>query len=288
MSLADDWLEKRNPSPHDDTITDALWRRVDGIEATAERFFFSQDLTVCVREAMRRELDVEVMLRHVKIPAHRVWVEFPIRPKNLPNEPHEGRIGVLLVTTDGVAEVYVVYRVRNGIPRLLTNGWVDVEHYAEKAEGLDNDAWCTYNATFIIGDQEKDDLLGAARSVILGTLYGLFLLSHPKTIELVRSVPDEKLQRARAKRGKKPFLSFTNVTIVVGAADKRYEKNTDVESAGESGGKRAYHHVIGYWRTTDRGLPTERVKYVADYWRGDPALGIVLHDRNVVLQRGDS
>lgn len=96
----------------------------------------------------------------------------------------------------------------------------------------------------------------------------LFLLNHPKIVEAAPSAPfDPKLQRARVKNGKHPFCDHHEVVIHV--TRKEQEARARVAEYEARHGVRL-HRVRAHVK-----VQNDRLIRIAEYWRGDAALGAV-------------
>jgi len=117
-------------------------------------------------------------------------------------------------------------------------------------------------------------------------VYLMFLLSLPRAVEIVPYVPDYKLQRARAKRGRLPILEHKTVKLNLGVAVKRSECGGYSEGIGGTGPQKRLHRVLGHIRTYREGVcgrEAPRRTWVPSHWRGDASLGVVIHDHHITL-----
>jgi hypothetical protein len=143
---------------------------------------------------------------------------------------------------------------------------------------------------FIDADKAEDRAQQAA-SVWLDYLDALFLINTPRVSEIREHKASDKLQRARSRAGKLPMIEYRQVNIVVGRGNPIYARSrtatVPTRMPGESEDafetrRRRLHRVIPHFRTYKREDGTARLVIpIEEQWRGDPALGIVLHDRTI-------
>lgn len=120
----------------------------------------------------------------------------------------------------------------------------------------------------------------------LCALFGLLLLQQPKLIETRDVTFDKKFQKKRLQKNKLPLLEYKRAYVRVGTAHKRAGGETSgVGTRGEPTGKRQYHHVLGHFRMYHRGTPGAYVIWIDEHWRGDPKLGVVMHERKVSVDQ---
>lgn len=108
----------------------------------------------------------------------------------------------------------------------------------------------------------------------------LFLLTIPKACEIRDIVHDKKLQNKRIKNGKLPLVEYKTINVKVGVGTPRYKRNGDDSLSTREHSRRRLHDVIGHWRQYERN-GTPKVSWVPEHWRGDPELGVILHERRI-------
>jgi hypothetical protein len=77
-----------------------------------------------------------------------------------------------------------------------------------------------------------------------------------------------------------PLLDFSTLQIVAGAPRRIYLP--DDQSSSPTGIRHKQHDVRGFNRVLHRGTARERTTWVREHKRGDPLLGVVTHDYEVV------
>lgn len=110
----------------------------------------------------------------------------------------------------------------------------------------------------------------------------IFLIMTPRVSEIRDHVPSNKLQQRRKHVGESPLISIKKVKLVIGSAGVRYRTTGNGSPTLSGENHRKLHQVIGHFRTYEKGRETPHVSFVPGHWRGDPKLGIVLHEREVV------
>ncbi len=129
-----------------------------------------------------------------------------------------------------------------------------------------------------VNAKETQDYFGCT---VVEALCGLFLLQQPKVVSVEEIEHGPKLQRARAKRGKLPLLEYRRVQIKIGTIAKRSNASASRVDSDDAAGRRRYHRVLGHFRVYGRETPDPHALWIEPYFRGDPSLGIVLHERTL-------
>lgn len=104
---------------------------------------------------------------------------------------------------------------------------------------------------------------------------------HCKNVDTIDHVPDMKLQKARAKEGKPPLLTYK--TLVIDAMRKVLQREGQI---GKNGSQKALHICRGHFKTFPEGRGLFG-KYPGTFWwpmhvRGEAVMGGVVKDYAVV------
>jgi ribosomal protein L21E len=88
--------------------------------------------------------------------------------------------------------------------------------------------------------------------------------------------PKRTLQKARAKRGRRPLLSYNQVTLRLPKRDRATGPSLHKGAPGKR-----YHERSGHLKFPARGDGKRLPVWVESYWAGDKSLGLVLKTRHV-------
>jgi len=221
--------------------------------------------------------------KNIQLPSDPIWIEYPIL-----TPVERTKIGVYIASCD------VEMKYEDGT-------------IAKKAEMLSisfvmcNDAVChTFGVLAVdmppYASQESFEMLtlgwprtdgldseDTITAYVRDALDCLFVLSIPKVCEIKKTVHSHKLQKARARRGKRPLIEFKQVTIMIDKPRIKYEPNSNSTlSVGDRFRESpAYHAVEGHFRTYHREQTDEFIRWVPKFWRGDIQKGIILKERHI-------
>lgn len=268
----------------------------------AERFSFIQEPAMIVDNLVESgSLKGDVMRETAKLPVPCSWIEWPI------DEPNT-RYGILTVpgTLDFNEEQSRKFKMTIGNPDAI-----DANQTTFFVAAASTDEYCCPFGLLSLRSMElfaRDRkhtpychwmIDGVSKERMEQALYlwfdyidALFLLNTPRVSEIKQHKASDKLQRARIRSGKRPFLEYRQVNVVIGVASPTY-RNARTQTAplvrepGESDDtferrRRKLHRVIPHFRTYRRDDGTARkVVPIDEQWRGDPKLGIIIHDRRV-------
>lgn len=250
------------------------------VRQSASRFSFETDPTVMVDRLVRGgSLTTEVVALSARLPSSCLWLEWR-------EEQTGSLVGYLIEKKD--EEWWIVMhlcevpdqhgRNEEGLVLPIAGAMV------KAPERIDGKALTHVAGGWMLQeDTAGKDLISWIKFMTMEMLAAVFLLSVPRICEIRSHVASQKLQRARARRGKPPLIEIRRVKLVVGVGSPRYQR----ESAGASGAgsRRRFHEVIGHVRTYHADSDKPLVTYVPEHWRGDPKLGVVIHDRRVESKR---
>jgi len=249
------------------------------MQELAERYVFEERMAPTVKRIQKDsdDLDYTVIMASVGLVNNPVWIEFPIVSNDrkckvgmLAEMRQDEFIWIGIVGSDPGVEDGTPFVV--GLLRIPTMPWGMELASSNGGLVVDVIAWVT-----------NDD---PVKEIINGFIYdfidAMFLIGTPRIAEIQHVKHDRKLQESRIKKGKKPFLEFKRVKLVVG---KHYATNGG-GGDGAPGVSRKAHRVTGHVRTyrtfrngSERDQPL--LSWVPEHWRGDERLGVVIHQRNV-------
>lgn len=108
----------------------------------------------------------------------------------------------------------------------------------------------------------------------------LFLINTPRVCEVRAGGFGPRKKKVQERTGK-TFIELKMMKVLVGIGSPRYERgpNQDVNE----GIRHKLHRVIGHFRTYREGRTAPKISFVPEHWRGDAHLGMVLHERKVIV-----
>lgn len=292
------------PSPHDRQMTDALtleYTTANDYAKMADRVVFDEELLEVYHQMIDDEqIEANMIFRNVRLPSDRLWVEWRALTTN-EDAMQVGALFEMTTRTELPIDMIVMCRsCRTGGMGIVSRYKIDPPPYAQ-ADGLQfKMTWSDADGTFTSAkgnpnggaglaiDDPHDPRWGKLMSTFLkGAFFGLFLLQQPRVTDVTEVKHPEKVQAKRRKHGKKPLVEYRRVKLKVGVVAGRTGvlKRARGEAAagdGAGGGKKKYHHVMGHFRCYHRDEPNEIVVWIAEHYRGDPALGFMLREKHLV------
>lgn len=274
-------------------VLDALTPRdvitEDMLPHVPERYVFDCDAPGMTEALVRSgQVDNVAALQSVFMPANRVWLEWVD-----PNE--DGRVGVLAVRR-AVPEYPVTLFFLTGNPHddnIAVFLAVSLHSFpvVVDADGTispkKNVAYRHFDiVSFAIRKARYDEDLSAAAefcgSWVRDWMSALFLVTTPRVCEIRETTFKASKQRRRVRAGKLPLVEYKKLVMRVGIGSPRYVSDEDAGETGERvAQRRRLHHVVGHFRTYTRKRDKPYVTFVPEHWRGDPELGVVIHERVV-------
>lgn len=301
--LAQHWLEGHDKTKWDEWLRSRLQapaiKAPHTVMALADRIVVQEDVTDLMYEmAANKQIVFTDMLRHTHMPSEAVWIEW--RDKHTPLE-----LGVLIDTrckrkhdqlTPEIGVMVVVRSLKSFRTQVMFVGIVKSLPFAEG--DINNQcelAWTYHDEQGVPSpEQVKDSADEFARS-FTSAVFTLFVMQHPKLIDRETVEHGPALQKKRAEKRKPALLDYSRVYIKInkkipakvraGMINGKDARVNSIESYNQ-GPKKKYHKVLGHFRTYHRGEPEENIKWIAEHWRGDPSLGVVLHEHR--LTKGDA
>ena len=313
--LAQSWLYgRRMPSPHDALVEKRLrlpaefnpHSSVVVLNQLAERIVFTDDVPSLLYEMHdNRQLTYEGMLTSARLPYDCFWLEYKsIIGFDGFKDIDRAEYGALVVKHHDGARLYIVigtpYQDLGTVSGLVYvvefNVWPPVLHAHPKLpegvkKALSFDVLYAYNDKRIKNEEEKAiDTLGG---IVTELIFGIFLVTQPRTYhdEAVKWHP--KKQAARTKHGKPPLLEYRRIRMRITKPVKRYAAqatatrgiNTSITHEldtehPDATTHRRYHKVMGHFRHYNNHDPAYSV-WIEPHYRGDPALGITFTERDV-------
>lgn len=275
--LAQQWLEDHAPTEFDYWLEARLRlptksADVEGAEYAAERVVFENTLCDVIANLMDSgQLGLEVVLQTVRMPCPAIWVEWPHM---------DVRFGVLLdqgSQVDGPVAVTIVSGKRNSACTILYAGTLTSLPVVAGAAPV---AHLGFSAMGPVSAPQTQEFF---ISTVVEALFAVFLLQQPKVIVQQKVQHSPALQKARFKHQRLPLLEYRRVHVLVGqtATPAIGERSGQPGGYVGSTGRKRYHRVLGHFRVYGRETPTPKACWVEPFFRGDPKLGILLHERNL-------
>lgn len=270
----------------------------------ADKVVFEEDLGEILTEMInQKQIEIDFLLQTVRLPTKALWIEFSYFgwPMALLLErfPDSDRVMVGLVTAfrnrDERENFPTTFKSADSATGLL------LAHLSKlpltKKENI-SIAWQhpaidqtmrKYSGKEVYGEQLKpEDFTQQIGFYVTTGLFGLLLLTQPKLIEERVVEFGEKLNKKRRSRGLPELLGYRRIYVKVGKPRKYTPAGEGVATSAGAGaptGKKKYHHVIGSFRMYRRDTPEAYVKWVDEYWRGDPKLGVIIHERKMSVDK---
>lgn len=242
-----------------------------------QTFKLTEDFTESAWKMMKDHSVFERMMALARPLADHMWIELPVeyttyRKDGTPVSENIGtNTGFYLLTDSTGTEIWPFITFHGGKP----NQFAFEPDIGGKMtpEG------------FLIGKAMQEFILAGNLSKISSSQALLFvcailaMMNIPGAAQANPIVADAKLQRARAKAGKLPLISYTQLTMKAGGHHGK-EPN-DPDSPHEPAFHKRRHHVIGHIRLRRSDEPLGEWTWVRPHWRGDASLGIILKERTV-------
>lgn len=225
----------------------------------AERFVLHDDVLCSAVSVLADNESAQIALVHARLPASPLWFEW--------GGGWFGKPGGMLIDGDDRDFAWVYFDgCREQPPTPLVKGrWSFRDSDWGEFEYLDG-------APVSDGTAEMADYIRIILAVCA-------FLNIPGAVRYERHACKDRLQRKRSQLGRAPLLSMNHVMHPLPkGAGSRHDKATTM-----SPGVRR-HRVIGYLRISRNGDPEAHFIWVPAYWRGDPALGVVLKEREVSVR----
>lgn len=137
-----------------------------------------------------------------------------------------------------------------------------------------------YNAE-LLGGKDTTTVETMAFHLVKDCLCAMFVLCTPRVADTQPLIPARPVRRRQAREyPDKPIIEFRTVKMRIGVAPQRYVHTYDPTGLHEAIHRRL-HRVVGHYRVYTKNHEQPLVSFVPEHWRGDPELGIVLHNREV-------
>lgn len=105
-----------------------------------------------------------------------------------------------------------------------------------------------------------------------------FALSVPRLTQTVVHIPPHKVNKKRVKTNKPPLIEYKKVFVDLGKTYNRYEAHPSINSPEH---KKRLHQVQGHIRVLTKERNEPHISWVSPHWRGNPQLGMILHDKHI-------
>lgn len=259
-------------------------RNTRDIGSYAEKFIFDQDAAVIVKDLVDAGSVTRAIVHETsRAPAERFWVEYPCTFTG----GRVGRTGIMVISfleeerpLSPMRTIMIVVGLMGGDTPVV-HGLVTIPEFPMVLNKH-------FQVHFFNG-KVPPDLTQEDVEELMNYLYDLvdclFLINTPRVSEFQQTEWHPRKQRARVKGGKPPLIEVKRVMLNVGVAPARHGRSSEPgSSGGMSEHHKRLHRVIGHFRTYRKRQETPVVSFVPPHWRGDPDLGIILHERNVHKQ----
>lgn len=289
--LAQTFLERRIASKYDPWILARLGLpnaanpllAAAQYEGAAERIVFVDALDELAIELHETgQITRTVVYETVRMPCECVWIEWTLSDRG--NGPQ--KVGVLLDRDDTGDIAFAVVSHSTREPSAV--GVCMVGALRPLPWPMNGEDYNCIKLTWSVtgGGLSNDERARAASLIVVDALYGLFLVQQPRVIEEEAVEHGPKLQRARAKAGKHPLVEYRRVKVTIGGETRRRALSAAGASPHAAGddpdrARRRYHRVLGHFRIYGRGTDAPRATWIAPHFRGDPALGVLIRERDV-------
>jgi hypothetical protein len=229
----------------------------------AARFCFDEAMVASSHNVSRDAESYEIAARIARLPAPQGWYEWREHGVSRAlwwEQQTDGTLDCLFLCKSGDS-VFVAGAIR----RWQFGHWRKVCYNV--GDVLD----------FVKMDDEEKNLL--LSEYLRFAVCGSALLNLHRAVQVEAQHAAPKLQRARAKRGKLPLLSFNRVKLKLPKPDL-----TRGEYRGRGHPGVRFHQVIGHLRLLQAGRIEPVFIWVDAFWRGDARLGVILREREVTVR----
>jgi len=260
----------------------------------AEKFAFEKgpaQIAHYLKQISGGSLTDTLVLESAKLPASPAWIEIPVEFDN----GKRGKVGYAVEWSDEKEDrivMVVIVQTENRAPLVL--GAMSMQMPVVIGDTYFRiHSWHDHLGD--PGTQPDQRIQDDCQHYVLDFLEACFLLQMPKLTETKHVKHDERLQRSRVKKGKPPFLEYRRVRMLIDVPSVRYVREgvsrvasnvTERELGG--GGHRKYHRVLPHARTyKDPDGKVRDVVPIPQHWRGDPKLGIIIHQKTIGQRGGE-
>ena len=259
---------------------------VRNLKMKAERFRFEEDPREAASNLIKeKSLDMRTVYETARLPAPVVWIEYsPDRALN--DGTRCDNWGALIVDQGKEWDIICCMQGPNGHGAAYLLGKMLP---VPVGKGVQPEASLHWFCDVDMSDEQKRLEF---EYCVLDIIVSLFFLMVPRISEIREPVSQPRLQKAREKRGKPPIVEIKKVKLAIGIGRTRYVRQGVTGSAGMPGlgeVKKRLHPVIGHLRVYRKKQgDSPLVSWVPHHFRGNPELGIVMHDREVVDKKRSS
>lgn len=261
-----------------------VWKMVHGmlgvgeqkyidLHCVAERFVFTNNIYNLV-DATRPQLPNDnIIYEFSQLPCNPIWLEW--------NDVDNCREGALVFQVEKYAHIIPVISLTELGEKLATPvALVRTKPFPLGTSKVTAEFLWTIKDRH--GAMPPKSILDYDTARYLGIIsFVLFLLTVPRVSEPVDVVWNKRIQKKRVKSGKLPLLEFKQVKLHLTQPQKRYVYTGNETPEEREAIRRRLHQVIGHFRTYQKGRDKPHITWIPPHWRGDPELGMVLHERKV-------
>jgi len=286
MLLVEHWLnpQHRSKTKYDAWVLPRVMPMSDGVATlhkTAERIVFAECLPSVLHEmTVNKQIDIKAISQEFKMPTDRLWVEWSIPHGGIPHIKWMRTGCYLEVEPSGKLACVVCVGVMRNDGRCISEMIAACTFASGSIRSGDN-----MKLEIPAGDAvSKKDIMHAISELV----FALFLLGHPKVVQV--ELAQESPQRARVRRNKKlpPFVEHRKVVLRPGVITRKVRGNTrnvtpaEIDTQSDDAVRhRKYHRVSGSFRHYNPEKKEPYSIWVAEYYRGDPRLGVIIKTKEM-------
>jgi len=257
----------------------------------AERYIFEEDATQITRSLVKSGvIPDDVIWDSLRLPATNVWIEYPVAPEVCAERID--RIGIMLGMVPHVESILTNHRLMMAIVMRTMGGAIRTVALQSFPDGNR----IIRNQTYVHlhwyldhlasdGRTRNDEGDADCKGFVYDLVDSMFLINTPRVCE-VREGHFGSRKPKVAERTGVPLIEYKSLKIKVGVGTPQYRNggSRGLSSDRETDEERRHklHRVVGHFRVYKKNRDTPEPVFVPQHWRGDPALGVVLHDRKIV------
>ena len=271
------------------------------IDKIAERIVFTNDIPSLLYDLSDNDqVSFKGILRTTRLPYDCFWLEYKVNYKDetmyfgaLVRKLAGDRVRMIVVSgypygNDIRCGVTYVIEFKHWPPVFMVNA--PSHKYA-----FGFDLFYSFNEEEF-SSTNKEAQFESVAWMLIEIIFGIFLITQPKTYVDECIKPSNKLQHARERRGKPPLLEYRRINMRIGKAHKHYKhghyaakgvrvgdvlnRPIDLDS-DDAIRRRRYHKVMGHFRHYVNGDNPHTV-WIEPHYRGDPQLGVTFTERDVM------
>lgn len=258
-----------------DFLTPHQGSTVEQARQIAEKFHFQADPISAIMTQMRAGvLDWDTVLNTALPVALPMWMEWE-------DDRGDVRFGHL-IAQDSKPQRLLFFGVAGGIPDYGRTTLLYVARTPLMPFGMNKQNLEVFyiNRSFYKGES-KTEAIELIRGLTADAIRAMFILCTPRVADTEPMLAPRAVRRRQLREHpNKPLIEFKTVKMRIGVAPTHGAPTYDPDGTHEVIHRRL-HKVIGHYRVYTKEREVPKVAFVPEHWRGDPELGIVLHNREV-------